>query len=342
MQLDVLGAQAPNAVSGDTLQYDVDTDLATSSQTVAEAERALMSMKDQPSDKSTTAAPSGSSKKGTMPAGCQPAGCYGTTPFCSGNDDDCTSRGLKVQEYVTFDPACGLPCVTGKKVKCMWCGNSSHMAVGPARAALKEALNTLKWLRKKVANASQNKEFYFTNVSHHEHHQDRFFRQAEEDRAAAVRFAKKKALANQTVVRATRAMDDAQAGEKAATEAALNNTKLGEQHRQQKVSYKKKLVDEQETEHDALQELSKGRIEVDRAIANLAQAKRDAFSDYGTKKREENMARALAAEGRHEADELAVKVAMEKAYAASTLSSNSSGNSSGGSAQATTTAAPPR
>lgn len=92
---------------------------------------------------------------------------------------------------------------------------------------------------------------------------------AEDDRHAAVTFAKQKALANQTVRRAQLALDDAVTGETAATKQAVVDATIAKNADQNRTYYKKMLIDQKKAEDASLHDLELAKVAVKRANANL-------------------------------------------------------------------------
>lgn len=139
--------------------------------------------------------------------------------------------------------------------------------------ALKDALGDVGELKKVLANITKLGDKLAENVSKASSDIEKYTIMATEDRAAAVRFAKDKALANQSLARAKLAMDDAITGEKAASNAATVEAAKATNAAEDKVHYKKMLIDQEQAEQEALDKLHVGRVAVHRAFTNFAIAK---------------------------------------------------------------------
>jgi len=271
------------------------------------------------------ASPPISGPPGGSASTCKFMGCFGDDMDgrqCSGNANDCTSRGFSVKGYLVEDTnhTCGgghAVCESGVLVICEKCeGPTSEPPAtptpptappppvyptttststgttpttqtpatlapmgGPASQealnltetedALKEALKQVETARKTVRNATKIGQSLADNLTQAEADFQEYSVRAEDDRHAAVTFAKQKALANQTVRRAQLALDDAVTGETAATKQAVVDATIAKNADQNRTYYKKMLIDQKKAEDASLHDLELAKVAVKRANANL-------------------------------------------------------------------------
>jgi len=148
--------------------------------------------------------------------------------------------------------------------------------------------------------------------------------QARADRAAAVKFAERKSLANQSMFKAQIAMDAADEGMTAASASALQQKQLAQNANMDKVNAKKILVDVQEEYTKAVDDLVQGHVDLNKAGSQLSQAKCMHSSELMWNASKEHLA---AAEGTYQTKQeqkLIVKTNMEDAYIAATSGANES------------------
>jgi hypothetical protein len=135
--------------------------------------------------------------------------------------------------------------------------------------ALKEALKQVETARTTVRNATKIGQSLADNLTQAEADFQEYSVRAEDDRHAAVTFAKQKALANQTVRRAQLALDDAVTGETAATKQAVVDATIAKNADQNRTYDKKMLIDQKKAEDASLHDLELAKVAVKRANANL-------------------------------------------------------------------------
>lgn len=312
----------------------------------------------------------GSPAEPKLPAGCEDRGCKGGRGFCSGNSDDCSSKGWDTLGYYSrcAGESVFASCITGYKVRCASCSPRAPPVPAPAAKTIpkpwkapkapapapappppampkrqplsnkvpasmslpvynpdavtdttkqvKDAITKVGELRTKLKEVSEKEAGYLVNISVQETNETESLKMMEDARAAAVRFAKKRALANQTLVKTMKALDDAISGEQGATVKALLARAAAKTAKKKKIYYKKKFVSQQEKEKDAAAKLAVGRVAVSKAYADQAVAKQaDAFY-HSMEHSKQNQKMFTASVGQKNAASLDVKSAMEKAYIA--------------------------
>jgi hypothetical protein len=147
---------------------------------------------------------------------------------------------------------------------------------------------------------------------------------AKQHRRNAVSYAKKVALANVTIFKATKAMADAYFTQKGASDAAQEAMANGKNAAAHVRYYKKTLVDKKQATQDSEAALAIGREAVAKARSNLAIAK-DSERQYSRLLNAENKREAAYTHGEVKtAKHTAVKSSMEDAYIASSEGRNNS------------------
>lgn len=139
---------------------------------------------------------------------------------------------------------------------------------------------------------------------------------AKEARTAAVKFAKKRVMANITVMKGIRAMNEALVAQTASTNMAMRMTQVQANSRYHKVYFKKLAIDKREQLRVAQKSLRIAKMALNTAFNNYAQAKRLAWQNRIQSRNSagRNMARYQANWAGRTGQQLAIKCAMEKAY----------------------------
>lgn len=182
-----------------------------------------------------------------------------------------------------------------------------------------EALDNLESLKKELANATKLGDKIAENVSKAEADYQQYTDMAIQDRAAAVAFAKNKALANQSIQRAELAMDDALTGETAASSQAKVEETEAVNAAKDKVHYRKLLVDQEATENAAIKKLELGKVGVHKAYYNDDVAHHQDFKKAIFDSHHSELDKLNASIAAERAKKQAVKDTMEDAFIASSL-----------------------
>lgn len=182
-------------------------------------------------------------------------------------------------------------------------------------ASIKIAMQQIAQYKSMVCDAEKLKLGLETNITYFAHKESSLAERAVQERAGAVRFAKKRVLANITLMRAKRAMDDAFMGEHGAEDGAKRAAAYSVNARLHKVYYKKKLIDQAEYLLKAQSQLSVGKITINTAFSNLAQAKRAYYRWKTVNTPDLDKAKLLVHHKTELGEKFAIKKAMEQAYA---------------------------
>lgn len=190
--------------------------------------------------------------------------------------------------------------------------------------ALKSAQKNVTLLKKSLANASHIEAAVSANISDFRAKEKKAHAAFESDRSAAVTYAKKRALANITVMKAQKAMANAFYAEKGAAQGAQDH--LAEENNAAAKSryYKKELVDKQQKTEDAQEKMRVAKIAVNKAISDLAQAKKLAGHFAHLDNTHQSQQQQYIAQGQKLSQNAGLKNTMENAYIESSTKRNKS------------------
>jgi hypothetical protein len=306
-------------------------------------------------------------RTGSLPAGCSGSVyCIGTRPWCGGNEEDCTTKGMSVVGWTKKCNGEWVGCASGWKVRCAYCGATAvtvaaptpapilpewvypapppppppapvvtvltpvmpafalpsysyrynEYAMGNASAVLKSSLANLTGLKARLCNATELIKKVEKNITLFEQKEKKAHGSALKARQAAVRYAKKSVLANITLMKAMRSLDDAYMAQTGASNHALRMTAVSTNSRLRKVYYKKLLIEKKEELKRAEEALRIGKISVNSATQSIHQAKKFTERNRRQEKALRKRASAFVKPNMKLAEDNAVKHAMEEAYAA--------------------------
>lgn len=192
---------------------------------------------------------------------------------------------------------------------------SASEAMKGAALAIKASIAELAGFKAVLCNATKLKEGLEYNITWFTHKEKDLADKALKERAAAVRFAKKRVLANITMMRAKRAMDDAFMGEHGAEDGAKRAVEFSKNAKDRKVYNKKLLIDQLESVKKAEAMVRVGQLAVNKAFSQLAMAKSSYYKYQLLTKKDNSKEKYLVKLNSDLGEKLALKKAMEKAYA---------------------------
>lgn len=193
--------------------------------------------------------------------------------------------------------------------------NYNPGAIGNASLALKSAIANLSVFKAAVCNTTSKLDAIQKNISMFSSKEKKASAAALRARRAAVRYAKKSVLANITLMKAMTSMNSAYVAQQGASNNALRMTAVATNSRLKKVYNKKLLIEKQEELRRAQQALRVGKMAVNKASSDMAQAK-NFMNRYRSQNRLATArSRQWASRNTKLAQNLAQKQAMEQAYA---------------------------
>jgi hypothetical protein len=195
-------------------------------------------------------------------------------------------------------------------------------AVGNATQALKAAQASLKALQKNLTTAKSAVKATKKNITLFSRKAEQAQNQFTSNREAAVTLAKKVALANVTIFKAQKAMNNAYFAQKGAEQGAQNALTDAQNKNAMKRYYAKLLIDANYLVKQARQNVSVGEAAVDKAGSDVAYAKRAASSKARADRKDDALKRRHAAVATEASMRMSVKHAMEDAFIAGSVARN--------------------
>lgn len=220
-------------------------------------------------------------------------------------------RAPKATEQTTTAPPITLPKFAVPEFNYKY----ENTSMGKAMDNLRKAYKHISEYKAVVCNVTKLVEDVKKNITLFEHREKEMFDSGLRLRRAAVRYAKKTVLANITLAKAEKAMDDAYMAQKGSQNAALRMVAVATNQKLHKVAGKKRLIDKKEDLIKAEEALRIGQIAVNHAAAQLAEAKRLSEEQTRQRKSDGDKRKLINHRNTEFAEELYVKKKMEKAYA---------------------------
>jgi len=187
-------------------------------------------------------------------------------------------------------------------------------AVNKSKHHLLTAKKNLTHFKKAAANASAHEKKVHANITKFEKEEQKARKEHEDQRDAAVRFAQKVELANQTIFKAKKAMADAYFAEKGAEEAAKRKEQEADNYNHMHRHAEKEEVDKENAVKKAKEALEIGETAVEKAKSELARLKKAAKTHYEHEKKHEELQQDFAEKMQKEAKEDAVRHAAREAF----------------------------
>lgn len=188
-----------------------------------------------------------------------------------------------------------------------------------ATRVAKKALDDVDGFAKDYQHTTKSEADVLANISKAEEQERVANLHFHSQRASAVRFARRKALANETLTRVQKALQDAISGEAEATHWATKEKQNAKQAAEDTVRFKKLLIETQTNKKRQLHKWRDGKTAAQTAYANQLLAERAATQHKAVTSAKEKSAHQIDAwTAGHEGEVTEVKKAMENAYMAST------------------------